>query len=32
MMFPVEITVLILISLIAIAIGMMIGISLNRGR
>ncbi len=31
-MFPVEITVLILISLIAIAIGMMIGIALNRGR
>lgn len=31
-MFPVQITVLILIGLIAIAIGMMIGISLNRGR
>ncbi len=31
-MIPVQITLLILIGLVAIAIGMMIGISLNRGR
>ncbi len=31
-MFPVQITTLILIGLVAIAIGLMIGISLNRGR
>ena len=31
-MFPVQITLLILIGLVAIAIGLMIGVSLNRGR
>lgn len=31
-MFPVPITMLVLIGLVAIAIGLMIGVSLNRGR
>jgi len=31
-MFPVQVTLLILIGLVAIAIGLMIGVSLNRGR